>query len=502
LSDVRIPFEPYHGDNPYIFISYAHLDAYLVFPELKRLHDLKYRLWYDVKIEPGNEWSEEISDAIDRCSYFIVFISPRSVDRLMIRKEILYALDHNKPVLPVYLEPTTLPGNISFLINHLQGINKFDSPNTRYYRQLELALPAYLQGPVQNPEGSQLQDTGKIPTSLVSFHDSYTRCYLPLLPVAENSRHVADKILTKIHLIKNSVLLLSIFVVILAWMNLFFQWNDVRIFFLEFIVVLAMVIGITYVILGGLKSQWLNEITRAERYKFFQFRQFLNPLYNEKFQEGREKIRNQTLYTMEQWLNGEDLDEMPDFAPVSKDFPGIIDFISFYLNERLVPEINRTTSEISTLKRISGIVSLLPGLAFICILLFVSLIVYYDISQIATPEMAIYSGLKYIFIIALLGLTYSIIIAVTYLVFGSKEVIRDYLAMATSKKGSLGNTEHYLRTLSLKLVNSDSTPQMGFLDPGKELNRQVFQVIQESEDILVINFRHWLRLKMEMRWFV
>jgi hypothetical protein len=47
------PFEAYTGDKPYIFISYGHRDSALVYPELQRLYDLGYRLWYDEGIDPA-----------------------------------------------------------------------------------------------------------------------------------------------------------------------------------------------------------------------------------------------------------------------------------------------------------------------------------------------------------------------------------------------------------------------------------------------------------------
>jgi len=41
------PFPAYQGDDPYIFVSYAHDDADLVFPEMQRLRDAGFNVWYD-----------------------------------------------------------------------------------------------------------------------------------------------------------------------------------------------------------------------------------------------------------------------------------------------------------------------------------------------------------------------------------------------------------------------------------------------------------------------
>ena len=45
------PFPAYKGDEPYIFVSYAHNDAGQVYSELSWLHDLGFNIWYDEGIE-------------------------------------------------------------------------------------------------------------------------------------------------------------------------------------------------------------------------------------------------------------------------------------------------------------------------------------------------------------------------------------------------------------------------------------------------------------------
>ncbi len=40
------PFLAYKGEEPYIFASYAHADAPKVYPELTRLRDAGFNVWY------------------------------------------------------------------------------------------------------------------------------------------------------------------------------------------------------------------------------------------------------------------------------------------------------------------------------------------------------------------------------------------------------------------------------------------------------------------------
>ncbi|MFX1537348.1 MAG: tetratricopeptide repeat protein, partial [Promethearchaeota archaeon] len=73
------PFEAYDGTDPYIFICYAHTDKYLVYPEIKRLYMAGYRIWYDEGIPPATEWSDEIAKAIEKCTFFVVFLSSQAI---------------------------------------------------------------------------------------------------------------------------------------------------------------------------------------------------------------------------------------------------------------------------------------------------------------------------------------------------------------------------------------------------------------------------------------
>jgi len=52
------PFPAYKGEEPYIFVCYAHEDSDVVYPELQRLHDGGVNIWYDEGIAPGHEWTQ------------------------------------------------------------------------------------------------------------------------------------------------------------------------------------------------------------------------------------------------------------------------------------------------------------------------------------------------------------------------------------------------------------------------------------------------------------
>jgi TolB-like protein len=134
------PVEAYRGDEPYIFICYAHDDQAVVYPEITWLHEQGVNVWYDEGISPGEEWSEELGQAIERAERFLYFVSPTSVASRHCRNELNFAQNHDRPILSVYLEPTELPSGVELVISASQAILKRDLSATDYRARLLRAL--------------------------------------------------------------------------------------------------------------------------------------------------------------------------------------------------------------------------------------------------------------------------------------------------------------------------------------------------------------------------
>jgi hypothetical protein len=142
-SDVP-PFEAYSGEEPYIFISYSHQDAHLVYPEIIQLNDAGYNIWYDEGVAASNEWPEEIANAVLSCSVFLCFISPRATDSINCRNEINLALNEKKPFLAIHLEETALPPGLRLRMGDLQAILKNKIPADRYFSKVTGTLDQLL----------------------------------------------------------------------------------------------------------------------------------------------------------------------------------------------------------------------------------------------------------------------------------------------------------------------------------------------------------------------
>lgn len=94
----------YDGDEPYIFVSYAHKDAAIVVPTIQTLQERGYRIWFDLGIEAGTEWSNNIAAHLQQCAAFLVFTSKNSVQSENCLDEISFAKAHQKPSLMIFLE--------------------------------------------------------------------------------------------------------------------------------------------------------------------------------------------------------------------------------------------------------------------------------------------------------------------------------------------------------------------------------------------------------------
>ena len=134
------PFDAYQGDEPYVFVSYAHKDAAVVYEEIMCLHEAGCNIWYDEGIEASNEWPEEIARAVVGCAVFLVFISTRATASVNCRNEINMALNKRKPFLAIHLEETELPLGLELRMGDLQAILRYKIPRDRYQRKAKVTL--------------------------------------------------------------------------------------------------------------------------------------------------------------------------------------------------------------------------------------------------------------------------------------------------------------------------------------------------------------------------
>lgn len=142
------PFAAYKGDDPYIFVSYAHKNSEVVFAHITRLHEEGFRIWYDEGIDPGTDWSDEIAGALAKAEIFLVFISAAAIASHNVRKEIVFAIDQRKTMLCVHVEEAELPLGLKMQLGNIQALleNRFHEKEKFYERMFSALLPERTRG--------------------------------------------------------------------------------------------------------------------------------------------------------------------------------------------------------------------------------------------------------------------------------------------------------------------------------------------------------------------
>ena len=115
----------YHGQEPFIFISYAHLDSEIVYPVINGLEQQGFRVWYDTGIEAGSEWPEYIAEKIIASNVVLAFLSENSLNSFNCKREINFAIDENKELLVVHLEELKLSPGMKMQLNSLQAMFRY-----------------------------------------------------------------------------------------------------------------------------------------------------------------------------------------------------------------------------------------------------------------------------------------------------------------------------------------------------------------------------------------
>ncbi len=118
----------YLGNDPYIFISYAHRNKDVVYPFIEALQEY-YNVWFDDGIRYGREWEKEICSRIKNCTVFVYMITEESLASENCKDEIYMARDLGKSFLNVLVKKETkLPDEFTFRYGRFQMCNLYAFP--------------------------------------------------------------------------------------------------------------------------------------------------------------------------------------------------------------------------------------------------------------------------------------------------------------------------------------------------------------------------------------
>lgn len=129
-------FKPYEGEEPYIFISYAHTDSEEVMRVVNDMHSRGYRIWYDEGIEVGSEWPECIAEHLAGAHLVIAFVSNAYMRSDNCRREMHFTLSKKKKIINIFLENTEMTPGMEMQIGNIFALMKFAMDEGQFFRRL------------------------------------------------------------------------------------------------------------------------------------------------------------------------------------------------------------------------------------------------------------------------------------------------------------------------------------------------------------------------------
>lgn len=148
----------YQGNNPYVFVSYAHKDNEKVLDLIKLLKRKMCRIWYDEGLTPGGSWNDDLANHISKCECVIIIITNNSIQSQYVKLELNYAISLNKKIYPVFLENVELPAGLAMMLGTTQYIyiNDLESETNKLIASLPEIIFEIKKTPFYEKEGYEL----------------------------------------------------------------------------------------------------------------------------------------------------------------------------------------------------------------------------------------------------------------------------------------------------------------------------------------------------------
>ena len=132
--------------TPYVFICYAHDERETVVEQIDWLRSQGFTVWFDEAIEAGSRWSDDLARAVEGCSAFLYFLSPRSVSSRYCLDEVHFALECSRPIVPVEIAPVTLTPGLKLSIGGTHRLFMHKMEPDEFRRKLAKGLKDAMAG--------------------------------------------------------------------------------------------------------------------------------------------------------------------------------------------------------------------------------------------------------------------------------------------------------------------------------------------------------------------
>ncbi|HVX83487.1 MAG TPA: toll/interleukin-1 receptor domain-containing protein [Phycisphaerae bacterium] len=109
-----------------LFLSHATADKAFVNKVAALLRDHDVRVWYSRHhLRGADRWHDQIGEALQRCDWFLVVLSPASTQSMWVKREVLFALKQHRfsdRILPVLYKKCD-PERLSWALDDSQMVD-------------------------------------------------------------------------------------------------------------------------------------------------------------------------------------------------------------------------------------------------------------------------------------------------------------------------------------------------------------------------------------------
>lgn len=195
-----------------IFVSYSRLDKDIVFPFVKRIEqELNTTCWIDSEgIESGSQFEEVIVNAIEESEIVLFMLSDSSINSKWTKREVLYAEDEGKRIVPIVVDDKGLRkwfrfhfGNVDYIDINDEGQCDKLLNNLASWIGVERTSKKNSSTKISADIGSQIKKSADktvitLPIrnglNLTLKKDAERNCFVGEIPVAELLEIFKDKI--------------------------------------------------------------------------------------------------------------------------------------------------------------------------------------------------------------------------------------------------------------------------------------------------------------------
>ncbi len=140
-----------------IFLSYRRADQAVARKIVEALEARGVRIWWDQKIEGGEDWRDAIVDSLTRSSVLVILFSEDCNDSKQLRKELAIADTMDKEIVPVLIEDTQPKGHFLYELASRNWIQIHPNPERKVD---DLALR--LESVVRSAAGKAMEPAAEV----------------------------------------------------------------------------------------------------------------------------------------------------------------------------------------------------------------------------------------------------------------------------------------------------------------------------------------------------